>query len=131
MPEFNEKNLEKAARQLSTKLLLHRILTVTNTKPNTVAYPKLMPPHMRPHTWVFLRQTGMTPPAIALGVIFHTWPRKKFNMVRFTAHTPSGEVKTSGCLTPLDNGEVGLILDVRWPWKTLLKKYKGLSAGNL
>lgn len=124
MPDLNEKNLEKAARQLKTRLMIGRFASHVNT-PHA--------PALRPHTWVFLRQHGNEEdPAICLGIVFHVWVMRKYNMVRFTAHTHTGkEVKTSGLLTRLDNGEDGLVLDVRWPWETLLNEYKGLSAGNL
>ncbi len=119
MPDLNEKNLEKAARALRIRLMANR--------------KQLHAPTLRPHTWVFLRQPGdEKDPAICLGIVFHVWVMRKYNMVRFTAHTHTGkEVKTSGLLTKLDNGEDGLVLDVRWPWETLLNEYKGLSAGNL
>lgn len=124
MPEFNEKNIEKAARQLKTRLMIGRFASHVRT-PHA--------PALRPHTWVFLRQPGNEEdPAICLGIVFHVWVMRKYNMVRFTAHTHTGkEVKTSGLLTKLDNGQDGLVLDVRWPWETLLAEYKGLSAGNL
>ncbi len=119
MPDLNEKNLERAARALRIRLMIGR------SKPHA--------PELRPHTWVFLRQPGdEEDPAICLGIVFHVWAMRRYNMVRFTAHTHTGkEVKTSGLLTRLDNGEDGLVLDVRWPWETLLAQYKGLSAGNL
>ncbi len=119
MPDLNEKNIEKAARQLRIRLLVNR--------------KHLHAPALRPHTWVFLRQTkDEVEDAICLGIVFKVWPTKKYNMVRFTAHTTTGkEVKTSGRLTKISNGQDGLILDVRWPWETLLKEHKGLSAGNL
>ncbi len=124
MPDLNEKNLEKAARALKTRLMIGRFASHLN-KPHA--------PALRPHTWVFLRQHGNEKdPAICLGIVFHVWAMRKFNMVRFTAHTHTGkEVKTSGLLTKLDNGEDGLVLDVRWPWETLLREFKGLSAGDL
>lgn len=119
MPEFNQKNIEKAARQLRLRLLVNR--------------KRLHAPALRPHTWIFLRQAGNEKePVICLGIVFHVWPIQKYNMVRFTAHTNTGkDVKTSGRLTKLDNGGDGMVLDVRWPWMTLLKEFKGLSAGNI
>ena len=118
MPDLNEKNIEKAARQLRIRLMLNR------KQPHA--------PALRPHTWVFLRQGDGDEDAICLGIVFKVWATRKFNMIRFTAHTPTGkEVKTSGRLTEISNGEEGLVLDVRWPWETLCKQYKGLSAGNL
>jgi len=92
-----------------------------------------MRPHMRPHTWVFMRQEdNKEDPVTCLGIVFHEWPRKKYNMINFTSHTHSGkELKTSGLLTLLDNGHAGLVLQVRWPWGAMLKQYKGLSAGDL
>lgn len=118
MPDLNEKNIEKAARLLRIRLLVNR--------------KRLHPPALRPHTWVFLRSGTDDTDAICLGIVFNVWPTRKFNMLRFTAHTPTGkELKTSGRLTKISNGEDGLILDLRWPWETLCKQYKGLSAGNL
>jgi len=92
-----------------------------------------MQPHMRPHTWVFLRQEdNHEEPIINLGIVFHEWPINKYNMVNFTSHTATGkELKTSGLLTKLDNGQIGLVLQTRWPWGSLLREYKGLSAGDL
>ena len=119
MPDLNEKNIEKAARQLRIRLMINR------KQPHA--------PALRPHTWVFLRQSeDEVEDAICLGIVFHVWAMRKYNMVRFTAQTHTGkEIKTSGRLTKISNGEDGLILDVRWPWETLCKQYKGLSAGNL
>ena len=89
-------------------------------------------PHMRPHTWVFLRQRDSDEPIICLGIVFHEWPRNKYNMVNFSSHTHTGkELKTSGLLAKLDNGGIGLVIKVRWPWGALLREYKGLSAGDL
>lgn len=124
MPDLNEKNLEAAARQLKLRLMIGRFASHVN-KPHA--------PALRPHTWIFLRQPGNEEdPAICLGIVFKVWPMRKYNMVRFTAHTHTGkEIKTAGRLTVLDNGAAGLIIDVRWPWDTLLKQYKGLSAGDL
>ncbi len=118
MSDLNEKNIEKAARQLRIRLMANR--------------KRLHAPALRPHTWIFLRQGDGDEDAICLGIVFHVWAIKKYNMVRFTGHTNTGkEVKTSGRLTKISNGEDGLILDVRWPWGTMLKQYKGLSAGDL
>ena len=124
--DLNEKNIERACNDELTRRLLNQIIG----KPPA----KLMRPDMRPHTWVFLRdKADKEEPVTCLGVVFKVWDRAKFNMIRFTAHTHTGkEIKTSGLLTILDNGQDrGLILDVRWPWTTLLKEFKGLSAGNL
>jgi hypothetical protein len=124
MPDFNENNLEKAARQLKTRLMIGRFASHVN-KPHA--------PALRPHTWIFLRQPGdQEDSAICLGIVFKVWAMKKYNMIRFTAHTGTGkEIHASGRLTTLDNGKDGLVLDVRWPWETMLKEYKGLSAGDL
>jgi len=124
--DLNEKNVERACQDELTRRLLYDIIG----KPPA----ELMRPHMRPHTWVFLRQkNNREEPVFCLGVVFHTWDRVKYNMVRFTAHskTTDREITTSGRLTTLDNGETGLIIDKRWPWKTLLKEFRGLSAGDL
>ena len=133
--DLNEENVEKAAKLLHTKLTLQRIIDGTDRQHiRPLAPPKQMPPHMRPHTYIFLRgQPGDEEPVVCLGVTFHTWAMNKFNMVRFTARAPAGgkDVTTSGRLVTLENGAYGLILDVRWPWETMLSKYKGLSAGNL
>lgn len=118
MPEYNEENLEKAARRLRIRLMVNR--------------KHLHAPALRPHTWIFLRHGDGDEDATCLGIVFNKWPANKYNMIRFTAHTATGkEIKTSGRLTKISNGEDGLILDVRWPWDTLLTEYKGLSAGNL
>jgi len=117
--EFNEKNMEEAARKLRIRTMAHRKM--------------LVQPHMRPHTWVFLRQEdNEDEPIICLGIVFKKWPRNKYNMINFSSHTNTGkEIKTSGLLTKLDNGQDGLVIKVRWPWGSLLKEYKGLSAGDL
>ncbi len=117
MPEYNEENLEKAARRLRIRLIANR--------------KQLHAPALRPHTWIFLRDNDGES-VLCLGIVFHVWPRNKYNMIRFTAKTDAGmDISTSGRLTKLDNGKDGLVLDLRWPWETLLKQYKGLSAGNL
>lgn len=122
--DLNEKNVEKACWDEITRRRIYEIIGK--------APAKLMRPHMRPHTWVFLRQKdNKEEPVICLGVVFNTWDRAKFNMIRFTAHQKAEEISTSGRLTVLDNGETGIILDVRWPWTTLLKEFRGLSAGDL
>ena len=127
--DFNEKNVEKICQDARLKLMLRRI--IDGAQPRKIH--ALMPPHMRPHTWVFLRQVdNEDEPIIHLGIVFHEWPQNKYNMVNFTAHTNTGkEIKTSGLLTKLDNGQTGLGLKVRWPWGSLLREYKGLSAGDL
>ena len=110
-----------------TKLCIRRILDGIG-----ISHANYMQPHMRPHTWVFLRQDSKADPVICLGVVFKEWPRNKYNMVNFTSHCSNGqELKTSGLLTKLDNDEIGLVLQVRWPWGALLREYKGLSAGDL
>jgi len=110
-----------------TKLCIRRIFDGIG-----VGHANYMQPHMRPHTWVFLRQDDHDDPIICLGIVFKEWPRSKYNMVNFISHTNSGkEIKTSGLLTKLDNDEIGLVLQVRWPWGALLRQYKGLSAGDL
>jgi hypothetical protein len=119
----------KIANDARVKLMLRRIIDGGNPK----VIHRLMRPHMRPHTWVFLRQQGIADdPVTCLGIVFHEWPRNKYNMINFTSQTNTGEeLKTSGLLTPLDNGQTGLVLKVRWPWGAMLKQYKGLSDGNL
>ncbi len=118
----------KIVQDARLKLMLHRIMDATRR--NKVH--ALMQPHMRPHTWIFLRQKDDDEPIICLGIVFHEWPRSKYNMVNFTSHTHTGkELKTSGLLTKLDNGQIGLVLQTRWPWGALLREYKGLSAGDL
>ena len=126
--DLNEKNIEKACNdELNRRAIVKlkdRLFGVIPAKP--------MRPHMRPHTWVFLRQKdNKENPVICLGIVFNTWDRAKFNMIKFTAHQDSEEVSTSGRLTVLDNGETGIVLDVRWPWTSLLKRFRGLSAGDL
>ncbi len=130
--DLNEKNLEQACRRIAgdakTKLCMRRIFDGARQG----KLQRMMPPHMRPHTWIFLRQKDNDDPIICLGVVFHEWPRNKYNMVNFTSHTHTGkELKTSGLLTLLDNGQSGLVIQVRWPWGAMLKQYKGLSAGDL
>lgn len=132
---MSEKDLiERAHNDERTRRLLNQIV-------KRALFSRLQPtgvelhirPHLRPHTWVFLYQRdNHKEPIIRLGIVFHTWDRARYNMLRFTAHTKAGgEVTTSGRLTVLDNGDTGIIIDVRWPWVTLLKKFKGLSAGDL
>lgn len=123
--DLNEKNIEKACQDETTRRMLYKII---GKRPGALVRPPL-----RPHTWVFLRQrNNRKEPVFCLGICFHTWDRAKYNMVRFTAHDRAGkEITTSGRLTILDNGETGLIIDKRWPWTTLLKEFKGLSAGDL
>ena len=121
---------KKIVDDARTKLLIKRMIDrVSNPSTKTFA----VQPHMRPHTWVFLRQPGNEEdPIICLGIVFHVWPRKKYNMINFSSHTNTGkEIKTSGLLTKLDTGAAGLVLKVRWPWGSLLREYKGLSAGDL
>ncbi len=130
--DLNEKNLEQACRRIAgdaqTKLCIRRIFDRARNPRSTSA----VHPHMRPHTWIFLRQKDTDEPIICLGVVFHEWPRNKYNMVNFTSHTATGkELKTSGLLTLLDNGQTGLVIQVRWPWGAMLREYKGLSAGDL
>lgn len=118
----------KIAQDARLKLMLRRIIDGGRSKAHA-----LMQPHMRPHTWVFLRQEeNQEDPIIHLGIVFHEWPITKYNMVNFTSHTSTGkELKTSGLLTKLDNGQVGLVIQTRWPWGAMLREYKGLSAGDL
>lgn len=118
----------KVAQDARLKLMFRRIIDNMGK-----AHPTFMQPHMRPHTWVFLRQEDNDEdPIICLGIVFHVWPRKKYNMINFSSHTNTGkEIKTSGLLTKLDTGAAGLVLKVRWPWGSLLREYKGLSAGDL
>lgn len=118
--------LDKLIKEEQQRANLHLMVRRAVAKP--------MRPHMRPHTWVFLRQKdNPKDPVICLGIVFHTWDRAKYNMVRFTAHDTNStrEITTSGRLTVLDNGEIGIIIDKRWPWTTLLKEFRGLSAGDL
>jgi hypothetical protein len=121
---------KKIVDDARTKLLIKRMIDRVS-RPQTKF--QLMQPHMRPHTWVFLRQEANDEdPIICLGIVFHVWPRKKYNMINFSSHTNTGkEIKTSGLLTKLDTGAAGLVLKVRWPWGSLLREYKGLSAGDL
>lgn len=123
--DLNEKNVERICNDELTR---RAIVKIIGARP-----AELMQPDMRPHTWIFLRQDNKQVPVICLGIVFNTWPMNKFNMVRFTAHDRASdkEVTTSGRLTKLDNGADGLVLDVRWPWMTMMKKYRGLSAGDL
>jgi len=118
----------KIAQDARLKLMFRRIIDNMGK-----AHPTFIQPHMRPHTWVFLRQDdNHDEPIICLGIVFHEWTRNKYNMVNFTSHTATGkEIKTSGLLTKLDNGGTGLVLQTRWPWGALLREYKGLSAGDL
>jgi hypothetical protein len=118
----------KIAQDARTKLMFRRI--INGAWPGKLQ--RMVRPHMRPHTWVFLRQRDVDEPIINLGIVFHEWPRNKYNMINFTSHTATGkELKTSGLLTQLDNGQTGLVLQVRWPWGAMLREYKGLSAGDL
>ncbi len=122
MSEKLDKLIKEEEQRVKLKLMLRRCVA------------KPMRPHMRPHTWVFLRQKdNPQDPVICLGIVFHTWDRAKYNMIRFTAHskTTAREITTSGRLTILDNGETGIVIDKRWPWKTLMKEFRGLSAGDL
>ena len=123
--DLNEKNIERACQDEITRRAIYKIIGQ--------APAKLVQPSMRPHTWVFLYQRhNRKEPIIHLGIVFHTWDRAKYNMLRFTVHNKAGkEITTSGRITVLDNGDTGIILDVRWPWVTMMKKFKGLSAGDL
>ena len=122
--DLNEKNVERICQDEITRRMLYKVIGQLPAE--------LMRP-LRPHTWIFMRQrNNRKEPVICLGIVFNTWDRSKFNMLRFTANRPDGTpVTTSGRFTVLDNGERGLVIDVRWAWNTLLKKYRGLSAGNL
>ena len=123
--DLSEKNIERICNNERTRRLISQIIG----KPPA----KLVRPNMRPHTWVFLlRKDNRKMPITCLGIVFHTWDRAKYNMIRFTAPADNGiEVVASGRLTVLDNGETGIVLNERWPWTTLLKKFRGLSAGDL
>ena len=128
MPDKIDKFIEHEKQRQRTRYMVGRIIAGA-----AVGDADLVRPHMRPHTLVFLRQKDNGKVSvIPLGIVFKTWDRAKFNMIRFTAQTYAGkEVATSGRLTVLENGENGIVLDVRWPWTTLLKEFKGLSAGDL
>jgi len=120
---------KKIAEDARTRLQIKRIIDRVSNQSTKI---HVIQPHMRPHTWVFLRQDDNNDPIICLGIVFKEWARNKYNMVKFTSQTAERkELKTSGLLTKLDNGDTGLILTVRWPWGALLREYKGLSAGDL
>jgi len=116
--ELNERNLLEAARRLRVRNLAHR--------------STLKRPNMRPHTWVFL-QSDLADPAsiICLGIVFTTWSLKKYNAVNFHAELNGEAITSSGRLTVLSNDQEGIIISERWCWESLLKEFKGLSAGNI
>ena len=131
--DLNEKNIERACQDEQTRRILNQVINRQLFCPSQHIF-KTGPVHLRPHTWVFLRQRdNRKEPITCLGIVFETWDRARFNMIRFTyrSKTDDSEITTSGRLTLLDNGETGIVLDVRWPWTTMLKKFRGLSAGNL
>jgi len=123
--DLTEKNIERACNDERTRRLINQIIGRPSAKP--------VRPHMRPHTWVFLLQKhNHKEPVICLGVVFNSWDRAKYNMLRFVIHAKTNrEMTTVGRLTILDNGETGIVLDVRWPWTVLCKHFRGLSAGDL
>ncbi len=129
--DFTEKNLEQACIKAATLLKIRTMVARVKIRGQDTL-TQLVRPDMRPHTWVFLRQNDEDPPAICLGIVFHVWATNKYNMVKFVAHNPTGqEIVTRGRLVALDNGSTGLIVDKRWAWNSLLKRFKGLSAGDL
>lgn len=131
--DLNEKNIEKSCQDEMTRRLLNQVVNRAMFLPEGQHGMLQKSLHLRPHTWVFLRQKhNLKTPVICLGIVFNTWDRAKFNMLRFTGnHRDGTPVATSGRITVLDNGEIGIVIDARWAWTTLLKKFKGLSAGNL
>jgi hypothetical protein len=117
--ELNEKNLLEAARRLRLRNMAHR-------------GGKLSRPKLRPHTYVFLQQDKADPSdVICLGIVFTTWSLKKFNAVNFHAELNGAPITSSGRLTKLSNDQDGIIVSERWCWESLLKEFKGLSAGNI
>jgi hypothetical protein len=115
--EKTKKAIERAALTLRIRNIAHR--------------KSLLRLNMRPHTWCFLRQEDMPEEVICLGIVFHTWPMKKYNMVKFHVSMNGEDIHARGKLTTFSNGQAGIILDKRWAWESLLKEYKGLSAGNV
>lgn len=117
--ELNEKNLLEAARRLRLRNMAHR-------------GGKLVRPKLRPHTWVFLQADKADPESIiCLGICFHTWSHKKYNAVNFHADMNGTPIQSSGRLTKLTNDQDGIVISERWCWESLLKEFKGLSAGNI
>jgi hypothetical protein len=117
--DLNEKNLEDACRRL-------RIRNIAGAK------GLLRRPELRPHTWVFLQPDLADPESITcLGIVFTTWPLNKYNAVNFHAELNGEPITSSGRLTKLSNDQEGIIVSERWCWESLLKEFKGLSAGNI
>jgi hypothetical protein len=115
-----------------TRKAIEKAATTLRIRNMAARNGRLNRPRMRPHTWVFL-QTDLADPhsIICLGIVFTIWSQRKYNSVRFHAELHGEPITSSGRLTKLSNDADGIVISERWCWESLLKEFKGLSAGDL
>ena len=116
-------DLDKLIAQEQVRLAFRR-------KMHQLEYGPVVRPHMRPHTWC-MHIPKLRGDPVAFGIVFKVWPTRMTHL-RFSFGS-LGEDPTVLIAEFHGTPESGrwLMLPNRFCFNTLLKQFKGLSAGDL